>query len=73
MSELTKAEIRALVHVAAGKVTQVFTATGNHFAGPRETASRTWRKLADAGLIEDANGQQQLTAKGKAALDEAQP
>ena len=80
--DLTIAELRGLVHVAADKVTNKFTASGNVFVGPRGTASSTYRKLARRRLIENVPGQkgggvyashfyQQLTSAGRAALDKA--
>lgn len=71
---LTHAIVRALVAVRAGKVTQVFTATGNTFRGPRSIAAITYRRLESARLIEDAPGQrggryiQQLSKAGRDAL-----
>lgn len=79
--KLSKAEVAALVHVAAGSVTQIFTPKGNTYQGPRGTAPRTWRKLAALKLIEDVPGQtstgvyarhfkQRLTKAGRKALNE---
>lgn len=72
---ITKAEVRALRHVEAGKVYRSFVGTQSNFRGPGRTAPRVWRKCADRGLIEcqpkhaSALRQwQQLTPAGAAAL-----
>jgi hypothetical protein len=71
---MTKAQIRALIAVQDGLVTQVYDRDGNVFCGPPEIAKRNYRVLEIRGLIEDAPGQkgswfkQQLTVEGRAAL-----
>jgi hypothetical protein len=76
--KLTTAQVRALAAVGQGRVSNIFTATGNTFHGPKGIGSILYRKLQIARLIEDVPGgainpirstrRQQLTAAGRALL-----
>lgn len=79
--KLTPALIRAMIAVRAGRVTQVYTKTGNVFRGPSYTGAVCYRRLEAMKFIEDMPGQndrhrlhfrKQLSVIGEQALEAAE-